>query len=325
MHEHHSHSGIHSRWNQGLGVSTLVHLVIIGGLSLLVARETESLSSSPGNAIQTRWSPTREEIDPTIIDLTPISHQQEEASSAAVTSPLPPIAERSSAPDTQSLSSLLNGPLPQTTQFEEALTTKHAADIVGALLTSDAIGGATSGSGNGFGNGKFFGINPQSKKVVYVVDSSKSMNFPHESVGKTRLGRVKIELARSILSMDEEQEFFVIFFSDVAIPMPATQLQPATQQTKSRYLNWVARVPGMGRTEPLEALLLAVKLQPDTIYFLTDGQFNISVVKTFNNVVQKAHLNKKVTVNGICFGNRDGEKLLRELAENNSGTYTFIP
>ena len=325
MHQSQPQSGPQSRWNQGLGVSTLAHLILIGGLSLLVAEEADSLNSTPQTAIETRWSPTREEIDPTVIDLTPVTYKQEESSSAAVNSPLLQMADRTSAPDKESLSSRYNGPLPQSTQFEESPTTKHAADIVGALLTSDAIGGATSGSGNGTGNGNFFGINPKSKKIVYVVDSSKSMNFLHESEGKTRLGRVKLELARAILSMDEQQEFFVIFFSDVAIPMPANRLQPATKQAKSRYLNWIARVPGVGRTEPLEALLLALRLQPDTIYFLTDGQFNIADVKTFNTVVDNAGLNKRVTVNGICFGNREGEKLLRELAENNSGAYTFIP
>lgn len=329
MHQSHSHPGAHSRWNQGLGVSTLVHLVIIGGLSLIVARETQSLTG-PRNAIQTRWSPAREELEPAPVELTPVTHKQEEASSAALNSKLPQLADRTSAPDLQSLSSWLNGSLPQNTQFEESVNTQHAADVVGALLTADAIGGTTSGSGNGQGSGRFFGINPQSKKIVYVVDSSKSMNIPHESIGKTRLGRVKIELARAILSMEPDQEFFVIFFSDFAIPMPARKLQPATRQAKSRYLNWVAQVPGIGRTEPLEALLLALKLQPDTIYFLTDGQFNPTVVSAFNHVIEKGRINKKilvkkVTVNGICFGNRNGEKLLRELSESNSGTYTFIP
>lgn len=324
MDQRHLQSGTHSRWNQGLGVSTLVHLVIIGGLSLIIARETESLTG-PRNTIQTRWSPAPEEIEPTIVDISPVIHKQEEASSAALFSPLPQLADRTSAPDTKSLASRLDGPAPQATQYEESVTTKHAADIVGALLTSSAIGGANFGSGDGLGNGKFFGINPQSKKVVYVVDSSKSMNFPHESVGKTRLGRVKIELARAILSMDEQQEFFVIFFSDYAIPMPAQQLQPASEQAKTKYLNWIARVPGLGRTEPLEALMLALRLQPDTIYFLTDGQFSPTVVNSFNKLAGRPPYNKRVTVNGICFGNRKGEKLLRELSENNSGNFTFIP
>jgi len=324
MHTPSAQSGPQSHWNRGLGVSTLFHLVLICGFAIIVQR-AETLPSSSANTIQTRWAPPQESAPPVILELTAVTTKQENASSAPVLSKLPPILDRSSAPDTQLLSSSLEGPLPQIIQQEESLTTKYAADIVGALLTSSAIGNASSGSGNGTGNGDFFGLKPKSKKIVYVVDSSKSMNFPHESVGKTRLGRVKLELAKSILAMDEHQQFFVIFFSDFAIPMPARQLQPATPQSKQKFLSWVARVPGVGTTEPLEALILALRLQPDTIYFLTDGQFNPSVVRAFNKVAENTHRNQTIIVNGICLGNREGEQLIRELAEKNSGTYTFIP
>ncbi|WP_339735037.1 vWA domain-containing protein [uncultured Gimesia sp.] len=314
-----------SRWNQGIGVSTLFHLILIGGLAMIVDHEVELPPTSAANTIQTSWSAPQKDIEPVILEITAVTQNKESASSAAVISKLPPVLDLNSAPDPKSLSSFLDGPLPQATQHEESLTTKYAADIVGALLTSSAFGNANSGSGNGAGNGDFFGLSPKSKRIVYVVDSSKSMNFPHESVGKTRLGRVKLELAKSIFSMDENQEFFVIFFSDFAIPMPARKLQPATPAAKQKFLSWVAKVPGVGTTEPLEALLLALRLQPDTIYFLTDGQFNPTIVRAFNKVAAKTKRNQNVIVNGICLGNREGESLIRELAENNSGSYTFIP
>ncbi len=325
MHTQPAHSGSQSHWNRGVGVSTLFHLALICGIAMIVDQRAETRPSSPANSIQTRWTPPQDSAEPVILELTAVAAKEENASSAAVLSKLPPILDRSSAPDTQSLSSNLDGPLPQSTLYEESLTSKYAADIVGALLTSSALGNASSGSGNGAGNGGFFGLSPKSQRIVYVVDSSKSMNFPHDSVGKTRLGRVKLELAQAILSMEEHQQFFVIFFSDIAIPMPARQLQPATPQAKQKFLSWVARVPGVGTTEPLEALVLALRLQPDTIYFLTDGRFNSSVVRAFNEVAKKTKRGQTIIVNGICLGNREGEQLIRELAENNSGTYTFIP
>jgi len=325
MHTHHAHSGSKFHWNKGIGVSTLFHVILICGFAMIIDQRAETLSSTPATLIQTRWAAPQKTVQPVLLELTAVTTETEQASSAPALSKLPPVLDRSSAPDSQSLSALLEGPLPQATQYEESLTTKYAADIVGALLTSSAIGQSTSGTGNGLGNGDFFGLTPKSKKIVYVVDSSKSMNFPHDSVGKTRLGRVKLELAKAILSMDENQQFFVIFFSDIAIPMPARQLQPATSQSKQKFLSWVAKVPGVGMTEPLQALILALRLQPDTIYFLTDGQFNPSVVKAFNKVAEKTHRNQPIIVNGICLGNREGEPLIRELAEKNSGTYTFIP
>ena len=324
MSTHSPHSQSQSRWNQGVCVSTLFHLTLIGGLAMIVDHQLKTQPSPPENSIQTRWSAPPKNVAPVMLEVAVIQ-KQENASNGAITSKLPPVLNLNSAPDTKSLSSFLDGPLPQSTQHEESLTTKYAADIVGALLTSSAMGTANSGSGNGTGNGEFFGLNPQSKRIVYVVDSSKSMNFPHESVGKTRLGRVKLELAKAIYSMDEHQEFFVIFFSDFAIPMPARKLQPATPEAKKKFLSWVAKVPGVGTTEPLEALLIALRLQPDTIYFLTDGQFNPTIVKAFNKVAARTKRNQNVIVNGICLGNREGESLIRELVEQNSGSYTFIP
>jgi len=325
MHTHQTHSGSKSQWNKGVGVSTLTHLVIICGLAMIVDQRAEMIPSPLANTINTRWDPPQERMQPVILELTAVTTKQEQASSAFAPTKLPLALNRNSAPDTKSLASILEGPLPQTTQIEESLTTKYAGDIVGALLTSSAMGLSNSGSGNGMGRGGFFGHNPKAKKIVYVVDSSKSMNFPHDSVGKTRLGRVKLELANAILAMEENQEFFVIFFSDFAIPMPARQLQHATPQSKKKYLSWVAKVPGVGTTEPLQALLLALRLQPDTIYFLTDGQFNPIVVRAFNKEAEKTHRPQKIVVNGICLGNREGEQVIRELTENNSGSYTFIP
>lgn len=319
------HSDPQSRWNQGVGVSTLLHLLLIGSLAMVVDHQLETRPTSPGNAIQTRWAAPQKDVEPVLLELTAVTEKQENANSGAVLSKLPPVLDLNSAPNPKSLSSFVDGPLPQATQHEESLTTKYAAEIVGALLTSSAIGTADSGSGNGSGNGDFFGLNPKSKRIVYVVDSSKSMNFPHDSVGKTRLGRVKLELAKAIFAMDENQEFFVIFFSDFAIPMPAQKLQPATPEAKHKFLSWVARIPGVGTTEPLEALLLALRLQPDTIYFLTDGQFSPSIVRAFNKVAEKSNRNQRIIVNGICLGNREGEQLIRELTEQNSGSYTFIP
>ncbi|MDF1744438.1 MAG: VWA domain-containing protein [Gimesia sp.] len=325
MHSHQTHSGSNSQWYKGVSVSTLFHLLILCGLAIIVDPRAELTPSSPTSTIQTRWAPAHELKQPVLLELTADITSKEITAGASALTKLPLVHNHNSAPDTKNLASILNGPQLQTMQNEESLRTKYAADIVGAILTSSAIGLSNSGSGNGIGSGGFFGHKPKARKIVYVVDSSKSMNFPHDSVGKTRLGRVKIELANAILSMDENQEFFVIFFSDFAIPMPARQLQTATPRSKKKFLSWIAKVPGVGTTEPFQALMLALRLQPDTIYFLTDGQFDPSVVRAFNKAAGKTRQNRKIIVNGICLGNREGEEVIRELTENNSGSYTFIP
>lgn len=160
------------------------------------------------------------------------------------------------------------------------------ADVGGVTTpVGGAIGSrAGAGVGDGFGNGagsdaadSFFGLRPVGRRVVFVLDCSRSMNHPHNTDAKTRFKRMKIELIRSIQGMGPESEFYLIFFNDFAIPMPSRGLVQAAEQPKIHYLNWMKDLKADGNTEPREALQLGLRLQPDILYFLTDGSFTYRV------------------------------------------------
>ncbi|QDT57176.1 hypothetical protein Pan44_52430 [Caulifigura coniformis] len=180
--------------------------------------------------------------------------------------------------------------------------------------------GAGEGEGNGGGSRGFFGRGFTGEKVVYVVDSSQSMNRPHPGPGKTRLGRVKLELINSIRALAPTQKFFIVFFNDGPIPMPADRMMEANDGAKLQYLRWMVSVPSDGHTDPAMALLMALKLNPDTIYFLTDGDFRPTIVR------EVAVSNRRgVKIHTIGFTQDRGEKLLQTIAKQNGGTYTFVP
>lgn len=156
------------------------------------------------------------------------------------------------------------------------------ADVGRATVPVGAADGSRAGLGwgDGFGNGEgsdaadsFFGLRPVGRRVVFVLDCSRSMNHPHNTDAKTRFKRMKVELIKAIQGMGPESEFYLIFFNDFAIPMPARGLVPAADQPKLHYLNWMKDLKADGNTEPREALQLALRMQPDILYFLTDGSF----------------------------------------------------
>ena len=180
--------------------------------------------------------------------------------------------------------------------------------------------GEGNAHGNGTGNSTFFGLPADGKRIVYVVDASRSMNHPFPGPMLTRFGRVKMELVRSIGQMTSEQEFFIVYFNDRAIPMPSRTMMPAVPGTQNMFLRWAAEVKADGQTNPEEALLLALTLRPDMIYFLTDGNFPYKVVEN----ITKSNQNR-VVINTIGFGEDKGEKLLRQIASHNWGDYQFIP
>lgn len=199
-----------------------------------------------------------------------------------------------------------------------------ASDLVRSISSlGRGRNGTGGGDGEGAGDGKgsgFFGRRITGEKIVYVVDSSQSMNHPHPGIGKTRMGRVKLELVNSVRSLAATQKFYIVFFNERPIAMPSDRLVEASEAAKLQYLRWMIDVKADGKTDPALALLLALRLNPDTIYFLTDGEFRPTIVR------EVATSNRKgVKIHTVGFTQDRGEKLLQMIAEQNGGTYQYIP
>lgn len=199
----------------------------------------------------------------------------------------------------------------------------------GALVADKSSGfgnGVGAGMGNGVGDGvgdgqgAYFGMKADRKSFVFVVDASSSMNRPYPGFTKSRFGRVKLELLKTISQMSPEQKFFVIFFSEEAYPMPARNLVSASPENQQVYMRWVAEAKALGNTRPETAIIAALKLKPETIYFLTDGNFDYKTVKA-----AKRNNPTKIPIHTIGFGDNTGEDRMKEIAQESGGMYRFIP
>jgi hypothetical protein len=174
--------------------------------------------------------------------------------------------------------------------------------------------------GDGTGT-SFFGLAARGRKFVFVVDASSSMRRPSHGPERTLFNRVKLEIVQSIRQMSEQQQFFIVFFNDSFFPMPATSLVAATPEAQARYLQWMAEMKSGGQTDPAAAIQLALQLEPDVIYFLSDGEFKYGLVKRI-----AAMNGGRVMINTVCFGGvEDDNKSLRMIAEQNGGTYHYVP
>lgn len=308
-----------------LGVSTIVHACIITLLGLF------SWGGGPDAAYSVvEWSP------PSLpqLPLVPV----ESASKA--------LEPTSTAPGGSSLGTAIFTVLPESAPLRPMVESpvrrpKDLSDVASGVLLGQKVrplggggsgngdgsghydtGGIGKGKGSGVGDGSgtsFFGLDAPGKKFVFVVDASGSMSRPFEGPGKSMLGRVKLEILKCVSQMSIDQQFFIVFFNDQAIPMPSSRLEPATPEAQQRFLRWMASAKPGGMTEPEEALLLAVRLEPDVIYFLTDGRFKYRVIERVSQMNRRG-----VTIHTVCFGDEDGEKFMREIAEKNGGTYQFV-
>jgi len=187
------------------------------------------------------------------------------------------------------------------------------ADI-GAPFGSTGTGLASSGMGDG--GATFFGKRSSGRRFVFVVDNSNSMT-------KGRFETALHELVETVKKLGPEQEFYVLFFSDTAYPLfhpqPVSSYVKATPENKLKLRKWLTYVELCLRTDAAEAVEAALKLRPDAVYLLGDGEF------TDNTVAVVKKLKDKVPIHTLGMEiNPRGERDMRAISDATGGTYRAV-
>ncbi len=188
----------------------------------------------------------------------------------------------------------------------------------GPPALADAGFGKSIGRFDGLGQGGrgSFGTGAEAEiahRIVYVVDRSGGMT--------DSIDYVKCELKRSIGELSEDIEFHVVFYSSGApVEMPTRRLVVASQRNKQLAFEFIDSIISQGETDPSKALERAFDCTPDTIYLLTDGEFDRAII----DLVKRLNTGAKVTVHTVGFLYRTGEDVLKKIAEQNGGTYRFV-
>jgi hypothetical protein len=183
----------------------------------------------------------------------------------------------------------------------------------------DAVAALGAGGGGGGGKGVgFFGTRSRADTVVFVVDMSGSMNDGR------RFDRAVDELIRSLNSLEPHQKFFVYFFNAVTFPMLGqrnAKLTPATPGNRTKVIKWIKTLQPDNDTAPEDALERALRLKPQVIYFLTDGE----IPPTTRDTVAKFNREHKTVIHTIAFVTEEGAEMLKGIAKDNKGKYKFVP
>lgn len=119
---------------------------------------------------------------------------------------------------------------------------------------------------------KLFGLEARGSKFVYVLDRSGSMG-EHKNLA---LRKAKEELLASLGDLNDRQQFYIIFYNHepkLFDPGAAkNQLVFATESNKQRARQFIENISADGGTDHVAALSIAVRLHPDVIFLLTDGE-----------------------------------------------------
>lgn len=191
-----------------------------------------------------------------------------------------------------------------------------AIDTLGGAGEEFSPGEILGGGGAGT---SFFGIEARGSRFVYIVDVSGSMS---ES---DRIGTLRRNLVESMNALPEQASFLIIAYSDKAFVINSEyRWNRANDETKFKVRAWINRLVSSGGTEPSSAFEEAFKLKPrpDVIYFMTDGQ-QTDVLPAFIRALNTR--GRRTKINTIVFGDRDGEEVMRRIANESGGQYRYVP
>lgn len=194
-----------------------------------------------------------------------------------------------------------------------------ASEMARAMSGSKIVAGA-----------EFFGVKATGNTFVYVVDSSPSMRRDGA------FEKAKQEMMRSLTSMKPQQRYFINFFGKEIDPMTTksgtVEKFPvhANPENISQTIDWMRQVQVQkDGWPPNEALAQAIAMQPDGIFLLFDGDTKVDVAKFLRRENRTDDIlsagEPKVAIHVVHFFQEEFQKQMKQVAEENGGTYRFVP
>ena len=210
----------------------------------------------------------------------------------------------------------LNASVPSPTESPVSMLPKIKTPNPFDMLAGQSASGSTTNGGGAGGTGKggFFGVPLNENSIVFVLDRSGSMRGD-------RIQRVQYELRSAINGLGPEQKFNVLLYnSDVEHALPSSRmLLPASDSNREQAVKAASDFSATGGTNGALAIREALKLKPEAIVFLTDGEFEIDVeVDVFGENKQGT------TIHTVSIGDGTSLDVLKKIAGGSQGRFQHV-
>ncbi len=198
----------------------------------------------------------------------------------------------------------------------------------------------------------FFGIRTESRRVLFVLDLSGSMNFamvprdnpddnpakPYDMPRKDELSRLdvaKTELLRALGGLEEGSVFNLVMYAS-AVWTWKDDLVEMEEDTRPKIATFLEDIEAVGATNLYSALEVALDLagadadekwsepEIDTIFVLSDGRPSVGLSTDADEIlalVKERNEAAGITIHTIGLSGAQDAYLMRSLAEQNGGTY----
>jgi hypothetical protein len=172
---------------------------------------------------------------------------------------------------------------------------------------------------------EYYGIPICSRRVVFVLDTSGSMR------GK-KIGAAQAELIRAVRDLPADVEFSIIAF-DNSVRVWQNTLMPATEEMKQIAVNFVLDQQARNNTASFDALEAAFGLDPEAIYFVSDGAPHggkIEVPADIVATISKWNRVRRISIHSIGIDTKSDKsanpfsRFMKALAQANWGVYRAV-
>jgi hypothetical protein len=176
----------------------------------------------------------------------------------------------------------------------------------------------------GYARTKLFGLEAQGAKFAYVFDRSGSMG----ELGGKPLREAKKELLTSLNDLDQRQQFYLVFYNEQPRLFDAGnskgRLVWGTDDNKKQAATFIDSIRADGGTDHMSALMVALKMRPDVIFLLTDGEQQDD--PSADDLKRIDRINEgSAQINVIQFAPKPRESSsLVQLAKQNRGQHIFV-
>lgn len=268
------------------------------------------IKETPGTALEVIDTPAENPVD-----VAPPSEAVAATTPIELPTSIPPLT-----PSTANTPSLTAPALPVVGTGPPASATADARDLIkGAPGKSAQAAHAAAIPG-----AAFMGARDQGTRVVFVVDCSASM--ANDSAMRT----AKAALVASLQSLTEAQQFQIIFYNQTPTLLKLRNHSPAemafaTEVNKTFARQHIAGIePDLG-TDHMPALKMALRLNPEVIFFLTDADEPQLSTGELNEIKRLNQGRTRIHTIEFARGAELGENInfLKKLASQNGGTYRY--
>lgn len=225
---------------------------------------------------------------------------------------------------------------------------------LGSLEGGDAEGEGADEAKRKGATSAFYGITTQSKRIVFIIDISRSMQDtaaakpgptsgrkknPYEAPkGGTKLDIAKWQLHRAVHDLPKDAVFDILVYSE-SYKLWEPEMVDASARGKKKAHRFIDQLNGNGTTNIADSLdralaLIGVTFGPgadrredlaaDTIYLLSDGNPNRGRLSDLDALLDEFVARNRLArlvVHTIGIGEAAGSTFLKELARRTGGRY----